>query len=192
MAIVNQIVVVVLLAGVVALSVAGALYSLDLLGYHLADLSERSVVVDWMERIAQGVAAAATGALSATAVAALLLVLLVGLVVLLLELWPSAPAGVQVTPGVYLTRRAVAKTRWRTPRRRMGGSSKRTRASKRCGRPAPSWRSRRWRGAATRTLRCAASSVTGSRSGSHSRPACPFIGCGSALRRSIRGQRRHG
>lgn len=107
MSIFNRIVVVLLLASLLVLGVSGVLYSFDLFGYHLTDLSQQlqlsaryAAAGEWLTNIENGNPGIYTTlALSAVA--------LLGLILLLLELKPPSQRRVKLQDGTYITIDAV-------------------------------------------------------------------------------------
>ncbi len=99
----NRIVVILLLAGLVALGVFVALYGFGLFGYRPASLSGlldsfRSGLVSFVSGVESG---------SAAIIAVLVAVAILGLILLVLELKPGRPRRVRMGKGTYVPRDAV-------------------------------------------------------------------------------------
>ena len=107
MRIFNRIVVILLLAGLFVLGVFTVLYSFDLAGYRLADLSRTLRLDDFYKGLRSFVGDVERGNLNALDVAMLVVIALLGLVLLILELKPPAPRRVRMQRGTYITRNAV-------------------------------------------------------------------------------------
>jgi hypothetical protein len=111
----NRLIVVLLLAGLVALGAYTALYGFGLFGYQLANLSG---VWESFKRALQGIVGGVQSGAPAI-VAILVVVAFVGLTLLVLELKPRRPRRVRLGKGTYLTRGVlegeVARAAMRTP-----------------------------------------------------------------------------
>ncbi|MDQ3965398.1 MAG: alkaline shock response membrane anchor protein AmaP [Actinomycetota bacterium] len=107
MRIFNRIVIILLLAGLFVLGVFTVLYSFDLAGYRLADLSRALRLDDFYRGLRGFVGAVERGNLNALDIATLVVIALLGLVLLVLELKPPAPRKVRMQQGTYITRGAV-------------------------------------------------------------------------------------
>ena len=107
MRIFNRIVVVLLLAGIVALGVTVLFYLFDVSDYHLEDLS-RTLGLNGLYDGANNFVQRAEGrSLDVLDIVVLALVALLGLVLLILEFKPPSPRRVRMHQGTYVTRRAV-------------------------------------------------------------------------------------
>ena len=107
MRIFNRIVIILLLAGLFVLGVFTVLYSFDLAGYRLADLSRALRLEGFYEGLRGFVGDVERGNLNALDIATLVVIALLGLVLLVLELKPPAPRRVRMQQGTYITRGAV-------------------------------------------------------------------------------------
>ncbi|HZY57878.1 MAG TPA: hypothetical protein VFE09_08800 [Rubrobacteraceae bacterium] len=107
MRIFNRIVIILLLAGLFVLGVFTVLYSFDLAGYRLADLSRALRLDDFYRGLRGFVGDVERGNLNALDIATLVVIALLGLVLLVLELKPPAPRKVRMQQGTYITRGAV-------------------------------------------------------------------------------------
>lgn len=99
----NRIVVVLLLAGLVALGVFTALYGFGLFGYRLGSLSG---ALDSINSGLQGFVGGVESG-SAVIVAVLVAIAVTGLILLVMELGPTRPRHVRLGKGMHLTRGAV-------------------------------------------------------------------------------------
>lgn len=107
MRIFNRIVVILLLAGLVALGITTVLHVFGVDDYRLSDLS-RTLGLDRLSETLNGfVGRIEGGNLSVETIAALVAVALLGLVLLILELKPPAPRRVRMQRGTYVTKKAV-------------------------------------------------------------------------------------
>ncbi len=107
MRIFNRIVLILLLAGIVALGVTIVFYAFDVADYHLEDLSNVLGLGGLYEGLSGFVERAEGRSLSVLDIVVLALVALLGLVLLILELKPPSPRRVRMQRGTYVTRRAV-------------------------------------------------------------------------------------
>jgi hypothetical protein len=107
MKIFNRIVVILLLAGLFVLGVLTVLYSFDLAGYRLADLSNAVGLNEFYEGLGSYVRNIENGNLILLDPLTLGVIALLGVVLLILELKPPSPRLVQIQQGTYVTRRAV-------------------------------------------------------------------------------------
>jgi hypothetical protein len=107
MRIFNRVVLVLLLAGLVALGIATIVYAFDLGGYRLADLPRVLGLGGIYEGLNNFVGRAESGSLNPLDIVVLVLIALVGLVLLLLELKPPSPRFVRMQQGTYIVRGAV-------------------------------------------------------------------------------------
>jgi hypothetical protein len=107
MKIFNRIVVILLLAGLFVLGVLTVLYSFDLAGYRLADLSNAVGLNEFYEGLRSYVRNIENGNLILLDIITLGVIALLGVVLLILELKPPSPRLVQIQQGTYVTRRAV-------------------------------------------------------------------------------------
>lgn len=101
MRIFNRIVVVLLLAGLIALGAYTVVYSFELFGYRLADLS---TALDGFAGGVEGfVGDVENGSLPILTIALLVAIAVLGLVLLLMELTPPRPRRVRMQRGTYVT-----------------------------------------------------------------------------------------
>ncbi len=107
MRIFNRIVVILLLAGIVALGVTTVFYIFDVSDYHLEDLSRALGLNSLYDGINGFVQRAESRSLDVLEIVGLSLVALLGLVLLILELKPPSPRRVRMQKGTYVTRKAV-------------------------------------------------------------------------------------
>jgi hypothetical protein len=107
MKIFNRIVVILLLAGLFVLGVLTVLYSFDLAGYRLADLSNVVGLNEFYEGLRSYVRNIENGNLILLDHLTLGVIALLGVVLLILELKPPSPRLVRMQQGTYVTRRAV-------------------------------------------------------------------------------------
>jgi hypothetical protein len=111
----NRLIVVLLLAGLVALGVFAALYGFGLFGYRVASLSR---AWESFKSALRGIVGGVENDAPAT-IAVLVVVAIVGLVFLVLELKPRRPRRVRLGKGTYLRRAVVegevTKAATRTP-----------------------------------------------------------------------------
>lgn len=108
MRIFNRIVMVLLLAGLFVLGVFGVVYSLDLLGYSLSDLSQTLGLQQVYDGTVEVVNDVENGTLTDLTFFILVGVALLGLILLILELKPPAPRRVKLQgDNTYATRKSV-------------------------------------------------------------------------------------
>lgn len=107
MKIFNRIVVILLLAGIVALGVTVVFYIFDVSDYHLEDLSRALGLNGLYDGVNSFVQRAESRSLDVLDIVVLALVALLGLVLLILELKPPSPRRVRMQQGTYVTRKAV-------------------------------------------------------------------------------------
>ena len=107
MKIFNRIVVILLLAGIVALGVTTVFYIFDVSDYHLEDLSGALGLNGLYDGVNSFVQRAEGRSLDVLDIVVLALVALLGLVLLILELKPPSPRRVRMRKGTYVTRKAV-------------------------------------------------------------------------------------
>lgn len=107
MKIFNRIVVILLLAGIVALGVTVVFYIFDVSNYHLEDLSRALGLNGLYDGVNSFVQRAESRSLDVLDIVVLALVALLGLVLLILELKPPSPRRVRMQQGTYVTRKAV-------------------------------------------------------------------------------------
>ena len=107
MKIFNRIAVILLLAGLFVLGVLTVLYSFDLAGYRLADLSNAVGLNEFYEGLRSYVRNIENGNLILLDIITLGVIALLGVVLLILELKPPSPRLVRIQQGTYVTRRAV-------------------------------------------------------------------------------------
>jgi len=107
MKIFNRIIVILLLAGIVALGVTVVFYIFDVSDYHLEDLSRALGLNGIYDGVNSFVQRAESLSLDVLDIVVLALVALLGLVLLILELKPSSPRRVRMQQGTYVTRKAV-------------------------------------------------------------------------------------
>lgn len=104
----NRLVVVLLLAGVVALGISAFVYALDLGGHRLSNAPEAFGLGNAYEGLDDFVGDAEGGGLNSLDIAVLVIVALFGLILLLFELFKRpAPRKVLMQPGAYVTRSTV-------------------------------------------------------------------------------------
>ncbi len=107
MRIFNRIIVILLLAGLVVLGIFGVIYSLQLFGYALSDLSQTLGLQQIYDGGAEAVDDAENGTLLPLVAFVLLGIALLGLILLILELKPPAPRRVKLQGDTYATRSSV-------------------------------------------------------------------------------------
>lgn len=107
MKIFNRIVVILLLAGIVALGVTVVFYIFDVSDYHLEDLSRALGLNGLYDGVNSFVQRAESRSLDVLDIVVLALVALLGLVLLILEFKPPSPRRVRMQQGTYVTRKAV-------------------------------------------------------------------------------------
>ncbi len=107
MKIFNRIIVILLLAGIVALGVTVVLYIFDVSNYHLEDLSRTLGLNGLYDSVNSFVQRAESLRLDVLDIVVLALVALLGLVLLILELKLPSPRQVRMQQGTYVTRKAV-------------------------------------------------------------------------------------
>ncbi len=107
MRIFNRIIVILLLAGIVALGVTTVFYIFDVSDYHLEDLSRTLGLNGLYDGVNGFVQRAENRNLDVLDIVVLALVALLGLVLLILELKPPSPRRVRMQKGTYVTRKAV-------------------------------------------------------------------------------------
>lgn len=107
MRIFNRIVVVLLLAGLVALGIATVFYAFDLAGYRLANLPRVLGLDGIVQSFSRFVGNVESGNLNPLDYVVLGVIALVGLILLILELKPPSPSRVRMQQGTYITRSAV-------------------------------------------------------------------------------------
>ncbi len=107
MRIFNRIIVIMLLAGIVALGVTTVFYIFDVSDYHLEDLSRTLGLNGLYDGVNGFVQRAENRSLDVLDIVVLALVALLGLVLLILELKPPSPRRVRMQKGTYVTRKAV-------------------------------------------------------------------------------------
>lgn len=107
MKIFNRIIVILLLAGIVALGVTVVFYIFDVADYHLEDLSRALGLNGLYDGVNSFVQRAESRSLDVLDILVLALVALLGLVLLILELKPPSPRRVRMQQGTYVTRKAV-------------------------------------------------------------------------------------
>ena len=107
MRIFNRIIVVLLLAGLVVLGIFGVIYSLELFGYNLSQLSQTLGLQQIYDGAAEVVDDAENGTLVPLVAFILAGVALLGLILLILELKPPAPRRVKLQGDTYATRSSV-------------------------------------------------------------------------------------
>ncbi len=107
MRIFNRIIVILLLAGIVALGVTTVFYIFDVSDYHLEDLSRTLGLNGLYDGVNGFVQRAENRSLDVLDIVVLALVALLGLVLLILELKPPSPRRVRMQKGTYVTRKAV-------------------------------------------------------------------------------------
>ena len=107
MRIFNRIVVILLLAGLVALGISAVFYALDLAGYRLADVPRALGLNGFYEGLRNFVGNVENGDLNVLDYVLLGAITLLGLVLLVLELKPPTPRLVRMQRGTYITRGAV-------------------------------------------------------------------------------------
>lgn len=107
MRIFNRIIVILLLAGLFVVGLFGVVYSLELFGYRLADLSQAIGLQQIYDGAVEAVDDAENGTLTDLTFFILLGVFLLGLILLMLELKPPAPRRVKLDNDTYATRNSV-------------------------------------------------------------------------------------
>ena len=107
MKIFNRIIVILLLAGIVALGVTVVFYIFDVSDYHLEDLSRALGLNGLYDGVNSFVQRAESRSLDVLDIVVLALVALLGLVLLILEFKPPSPRRVRMQQGTYVTRKAV-------------------------------------------------------------------------------------
>lgn len=103
----NRIVLIVLLAGLVALGIAAVFYAFDVAGYMLADVPNTLGLSGIYQGVEGFVGNVEEGNLDPLGIVVLVAIALVGLVLLFLELKPPTPRLVRMQQGTYITRGAV-------------------------------------------------------------------------------------
>ena len=107
MRIFNRIVMILLLAGLFVLGVLGVVYSLDLLGYKLADLPQTLRLQQVYSGVQEVVDDTENGTLTDLTFFILVGIALLGLILLILELKPRSPRRVKLQGDTYATRNSV-------------------------------------------------------------------------------------
>ncbi len=107
MKIFNRIIVILLLAGIVALGVTVVFYIFDVSDYHLEDLSRALGLNGLYDAVNSFVQRAESRSFDVLDIVVLALVALLGLVLLILEFKPPSPRRVRMQQGTYVTRKAV-------------------------------------------------------------------------------------
>ena len=107
MRIFNRIVVVLLLAGLVALGISTVFYALDLAGYRLANLPQALGLTGLVGSFSSFVGNVESRSLNTLDYVVLGALALAGLILLILELKPPTPRRVRMQQGTYITRSAV-------------------------------------------------------------------------------------
>lgn len=107
MRIFNRIVLIVLLAGLVALGIAAVFYAFDVAGYMLADVPNILGLSGIYQGLEGFVGNVEEGNLNPLDIVVLVAIALVGLILLFLELKPRTPRLVRMQQGTYITRAAV-------------------------------------------------------------------------------------
>ena len=107
MRIFNRIVVILLLAGLVALGISTVFYALDLAGYRLANLPQALGLTGLVGSFSSFVGNVESRSLNTLDYVVLGALALAGLILLILELKPPTPRRVRMQQGTYITRNAV-------------------------------------------------------------------------------------
>jgi len=107
MRIFNRIIVVLLLAGLVALGITAVFYALDLAGYRLANLPRALGLTGLAQSLSNFVGNVEDGNLNPLDYVVLGAIALLGLILLILEFKPPSPRRVRMQQGTYITRSAV-------------------------------------------------------------------------------------
>lgn len=107
MRIFNRIIVVLLLAGLVALGIATVFYALDLAGYRLANLPRALGLTGVVQSFSNFVGNVENRNLNPLDYVVLGAIALLGLILLILEFKPPSPRRVRMQQGTYITRSAV-------------------------------------------------------------------------------------
>ena len=103
----NRIVLILLLAGLVALGIAAIVYAFDLGSHRLANLPQTLGLSGLYEGLRGFVSGVEGGNMSPLTIAVLVGIALLGLLLLILELKPPSPRLVRMQQGTYITRGAV-------------------------------------------------------------------------------------
>lgn len=107
MRIFNRIIVILLLAGLVALGIATVFYAFDLAGYRLANVPRALGLDGFTQSLSRFVGNVESGNLNPLDYLVLGAIALLGLILLILELKPPTPRRVSMQRGTYITRSAV-------------------------------------------------------------------------------------
>ena len=107
MRIFNKIIVVLLLAGLVALGISAVFYAFDLAGYRLANLPRTLGLGGIAQSVSSFVGNVENRSLQPLDYVVLGAIALFGLILLILEFKPSSPRRVSMQRGTYITRSAV-------------------------------------------------------------------------------------
>ena len=107
MRIFNRIIVVLLLAGLVALGIAAIFYALDLAGYRLANVPRLLGLDGFAQSLSSFVGNVENRNLNPLDYVVLGAIALLGLILLFLELKPPTPRRVRMQEGTYISRSAV-------------------------------------------------------------------------------------
>ena len=107
MRIFNRIIVVLLLAGLVALGITAVFYALDLAGYRLANLPRALGLTGIVQSFSNFVGNVENRNLNPLDYVVLGAIALLGLILLILEFKPPSPRRVRMQQGTYITRNAV-------------------------------------------------------------------------------------
>ncbi len=107
MRIFNRIIVVLLLAGLVALGIATVFYAFDLAGYRLANVPRALGLDGFVQSLSSFVGNVESRNLTPLDYIVLGAIALLGLILLILEFKPPSPRRVRMQQGTYITRRAV-------------------------------------------------------------------------------------
>ena len=107
MRIFNKIIVVLLLAGLVALGISAVFYAFDLAGYRLANLPRTLGLGGIAQSVSSFVGNVENRNLQPLDYVVLGAIALLGLILLILEFKPSSPRRVSMQRGTYITRSAV-------------------------------------------------------------------------------------
>lgn len=107
MRIFNRIIVVLLLAGLVALGISAVFYAFDLAGYKLANVPRALGLDGVAQSLSSFVGNVESGSLNPLDYIVLGAIALLGLILLLLEFKRSTPRRVNMQEGTYITRSAV-------------------------------------------------------------------------------------
>lgn len=107
MRIFNRIIVALLLIGLFVLGVFGVVYSLELFGYTLSQLSQTLGLQQIYSGVQEAVSDTENGTLTDLTFFILVGVALLGLILLILELKPSSPKRVKLQKGTFATRKSV-------------------------------------------------------------------------------------